>query len=186
MDLAKAKTDAATLGQKFQEMQMNSRQYQKCERCTDYDIEGCQEFCTIKHRNWLASFHDILVSRSWVQLKKTFEIYKEKHGRNVAADIPKVFDYWSWYKKALLSIYQYTMDSNGFFAEALARDMYWFDRDASWAHVYSTARVFAWRSEIDLGDIATAFSNKYRMTLSEYIMTYVRGDSKSTLFSILH
>ena len=112
-------------------------------------------------------------------------MYMEKYGRNFDEDIPKVFEYWSWYKTALLSIYQYAMDSNVFFAQALERDVRDFEGGTSWGYTYGVARVFVWRSEIDLGDIAKAFEEKYWKTLTGHVRKNIGGDAKNALISIL-
>ena len=185
VDEAKATDDAATLRQKFKEMEANSRQYLICSYCNGFNPKGCKDFCTIKHGNWGVSFHGILASRSWVQLKRTFEIYQKKYGSSFDEDIPKVLEYWSWYHKTLLSIYQYAMDSNTFFAMALKRDVHNFEGGTSWGYTYGVARVFTWRSEIDLGDIAQTFEKKYSKTLLGHVEKNIEGDAKEALIGIL-
>ena len=190
VDETKATNDAATLREKFKEMEANSKQYLKCMYCNNYehhiyDLKDCKDFCTIKHGNWQVSFHGILASRSWVQLKRTFEIYQKKYGSSFDEDIPKVLEYWSWYHKTLLSIYQYAMDSSTFFAMALKRDVHNFEGGTSWGYTYGVARVFTWRSEIDLGDIVKAFEKKYSQTLLEHVQYSISGDAKNALIGIL-
>ena len=185
VDEAKATNDAATLRQKFKEMEANSRQYLICMYCTNLDLEGCKDFCTMKHNKWRVSFNKILATRSWVQLKKTFEIYQRKYGSNFDVDIPKVLEPWYWYHKTLLSIYQYAMDSSTFFAMALKRDVHNFEGGTSWGYTYGVARVFTWRSEIDLGDIVIAFEKKYSQTLLEHVQYSISGDAKNALIGIL-
>ena len=77
------------------------------------------------------------------------------------------------------------MDSNLFFAQALKRDLEWCDHALSWGYAYGVARVFTWRSEIDLGDIAKAFKNEYSTILMEHVKKYIGGDAKNALIGIL-
>jgi len=188
VDVAKAEKDAATLRQTLEEVQMTSKQYGKCIGCCSYwlvsgcSFPSCKEYCP-KYKSWASSFHLILASRSWAHLKKTFEIYKEKNGHDFDTDIPEVFEYW--YTEALSSIYQYAMDSNIFFAKALKRDVDWCSYATSWGYAYGVARVFAWRSEIDLGDIAKAFEDEYSKTLLEHVKKSIGGYAKDALVGIL-
>jgi len=135
--------------------------------------------------NWTsrAKFHRILVSRSWIQLKKTFEIFEEKYGSNFEQRIIQLFT--DRYQDTLKAIYQYAMDSNTFFAEALYRDLNHV-YSSSWRYTYGVARVFTWRSEIDLGDIAAAFQDKYKISLVNYVKKETRGSVENALVGILN
>ena len=125
----------------------------------------------------------ILASRSWDQLKKTFEMYREDYGTKFGTSV-KIQGYENWYKATLLAIFQYAMDPNLFFAKALKRDI---GRETpTWENFYGVARVFAWRSEIDLEDIAHAFEVKYQKSLEKYIRKYIQEEyAKNTLLCIL-
>jgi len=171
VDVAKAKNDAAFLRQKMVEMQTNS-------------------YC-VKCKNHTATFHRILASRSWAHLKVTFAVYYKTFGRPFRADIPKFFE--GWYTEALTCIHLYAVDSNRFFARALRRDVKMYQNN-SWGYAYGVARVFTWRSEIDLGDIVKTFKRQYSKTktktLSKHVWYYTLGflnaDATRALVAILH
>ena len=190
--MTKAKKDAATLRQNFEDMRKNDDEYKYCESCwynpqleKDKPIwfHRCEHFCKKEHKSRASSIHHILAWRSWIHLKETFKIYKREYSIDFDADI---YSDWEDYTEALLAIYQYAMNSNLFFAKALARDVYWCDQDSSWGYVYGVARVFVWRSEIDLGDIEEAFDAVYSTTLLGYVKKYISGDAKDALIGILH
>ena len=88
VDLAQAKEDAATMRHNFQEMDENDDKYKECEGCCclrggqDKYLIKCQVFCVVKHQPLASAVHHILASRSWVQLKETFKIYKKKYSKN--------------------------------------------------------------------------------------------------------
>ena len=129
-----------------------------------------------------SSVNHILASRSWIQLKETFKIYKNKYSKTFEADIN-----FGWYAEVITAIYQYAMDSNTFFAKALERDVYWCQTFLNWANDYGVARVFTWRAEIDLGDISKAYYSvkKWRETLVENVKILVNGYAENTLIGIL-
>ena len=136
-------------------------------------------------RNFVARFvmHKILTTRSWVQLKKTFETFEEVYGTTFEQRMSRVFK--GDYRDTLKAIYQYAMDSNTFFAMALHRDLDKF-HSAKWGGTYGVSRVFSWRSEIDLGDIAAAFQKKYKTPLVKYVRDEVEGWSEVALVGILN
>ena len=90
------------------------------------------------------------------------------------------------YRDTLKAIYQYAMDSNTFFAMALHRDLDSFHSVGKWGGTYGASRVFTWRSEIDLGDIAAAFQKKYKTPLVKYVRDEVRGWAEDALVGILN
>jgi len=130
-----------------------------------------------------AEIHQILASRSWIQLKKTFEIFEKEYGTTFEQRVTQLFT--DRYRDTLKAIYQYAMDSNTFFAEALHRDL-GYVHSSSWRYTYGVSRVFTWRSEIDLGDIAAAFLKKYKRSLENYVKSEVRGWAKTALVGILN
>ena len=95
------------------------------------------------------------------------------------------------YKEAIAAIYQYTMDSNTFFAKALKRDVYLSQNGFYWKWAYGAARVFTWRAENDLGDIAkTYYWTSYDdltsgETLVENVKDSIVGWAEDALIGIL-
>ena len=122
-----------------------------------------------------STFHRILTTRSWAQLKRTFEIYRRKYGADF--DRPQK----NWYEKTVWAIHQFAMDSDVFFAIALHRDL----SHSSTGYTYGASRVFTWRSEIDLGNIAKAHHRVYGQSLVHHIWKNVKGDARDTLLGIL-
>ena len=195
VDVAKAKEDAATLRQKFQEMRKRYGPYKRCKRCSSggYDLHAdCSRFCR-DYKPLPLAVHDILASRSWIHLKETFKIYKKEYKKSFAADIhppksvhPTSTPDWTDYTNALLAIYDYAYNSNTFFAKALKRDIFLCEDDLrGWSYAYSVARIFVWRSENDLGDIAKAFRRKYSKSLVGYVQKWLSWDAKHALMGIL-
>ena len=173
--MVKAKKDADSLRQKMVEMQRKTY----CVNCKD-------------HTAWTSTFHRFLASRSWAHLRVTFNIYHNTFKSAFWEDIPKFFE--SWYREALGCIHDYAVDSNRFFAMALMRDVRWYNED-SWGYAYGVARVFTWRSEIDLGDIAKRhFEQHYptfkiQYSLSEFVQKYLEffnENAMNALIGILH
>ena len=120
-----------------------------------------------QHKSRDSSLRHILATRSWVQLKATFKIYKKKYSIQFDTDINSDIKWqWKWYTVAISAIYQYAMDSNTFFAKALIRDVFECDRlYASPGYALGVARVFTWRAEMDLGGITKAYKRIHWWTL---------------------
>ena len=115
-------------------------------------------------------------------------MYKNKYSKTFEADIN-----FGWYAEVITAIYQYAMDSNTFFAKALERDLIrpFQIPTIGWGYAYGVARVFTWRAENDLGDIAKAY---YRATfpdlpsgetLVESVKKFTDGYPENTLICIL-
>ena len=183
VNVTMAKSDALALADDLPSIQSYLVDVARCYK--RYHSKTARECVRLKAslKSVSATVHDLLASRSWIQLKKTFEMYKLMFGHDFDADISKDFDHW--YSKALSSIYQYAVNPNLYFAQALERDVEWCQKEVSWGYAYGVARVFTWRSEIDLGDIAEAFKNEYKKTLSEQVKLYVSGYAKKVLLQIL-
>ena len=144
-----------------------------------------------------SSVYHILASRSWVQLKETFKIYKNTYSEDFVADVQEKIFYVqsSWYKEAISAIYQYAMDSNTFFAISLFRDLIRPHKIPcqGWGRAYGVARVFTWRAENDLGDIAKAYVTlrvtfpdaPKKETLVKSVERFTEGWPETTLIGIL-
>jgi len=159
----------------------------------DAKTEAKGMYYALKEAPWIREetvFHFILSTRSWAQLKTAFNFYDEYHGKNAfykdASRTSKNIEGYpdKSYARLLQAIYQYAIDPDMFFAEALHTDLEWISA-ASWGPAMGVARVFTWRSEIDLGNIAKAFNIKYQKSLVEYVQDHASGDAKATLLGIL-
>ena len=139
-----------------------------------------------KSRNKNKSVHHILASRSWVQLKETFKIYKKKYSKQFDVDINSdIKPEWVDYKVAILTIYQYAMDGSIlFFARALLRDVYWCT-PLYLAYDKGIARVFIWRAEMDLGGIAKDYALMQGWPLAGLVKYCFDEDATNTLVGIL-
>ena len=91
------------------------------------------------------------------------------------------------YEYAISAIYQYAMDSNTFFAKILVRDVGLSQNGLVWGWAYGAARVFTWRAENDLGDIAEAYYYAYYPwnTLVYYVKDNIAGWAEDALVGIL-
>jgi len=150
------------------------------------DVEKAKEDAKDLHEameNNKKAVDDILTARSWAHLKTTFDSYAEISGTDSFKR--HLLEYTSgYYQKTVLAIYQYAMDSDFFFAKALRRDLKYINRN-SWGYAKGVARVFTWRSEIDLGNIAQAYQNFYHKSLVKHVKYYAKGDAEDTLVGIL-
>lgn len=131
-------------------------------------------------------FQSILVTRSYLHLRRVFVDYEQKVGHDIEKTIEKEFcgdlrkalltlgipissnDYFRW-NSTLISICSYILakcvkSKVGFFAERLYKSMKGLGTDDK-----TLIRIIVCRSEIDLGDIKVAFEQQYGKSLKSWI-----------------
>ncbi|XP_044269272.1 annexin B9 isoform X2 [Tribolium madens] len=125
-----------------------------------------------------SQFNQILITRSYQQLRATFAEYERLAGHDIESAIKKEFS--GSIQKGLLGIVKCVKSKVGYFAERLHDSM---------AGIGTTdktlIRIIVSRSEIDLADIKQAFLDKYGKTLESWISGDTSGDYKKVLLAIV-
>jgi annexin A7/11 len=105
---------------------------------------------------------NIFTSRNFVHLNAVFEEFYLQNNNTIEKMIRNIFSGST--RDALLAIYQFTTDSDGFFADCLYNSMIGLGtRDRA------LIRLVVTRAEIDMANIKVAFINKYLKTLESFI-----------------
>eukprot|EP00794_Sanderia_malayensis_P012776 gene12776-14087_t len=123
-------------------------------------------------------FNVILASRSYPQLRATFEEYNKicKHTIENSIDREMSGDL----KKGMLTIVQCVKNTPAYFAERLYKSMKGLGTDDS-----TLIRVCVSRSEIDMAQIKKEFANMYGQTLARYITDDTSGNYKRLLLQLI-
>ncbi|EFA01193.1 annexin B9 isoform X1 [Tribolium castaneum] len=125
-----------------------------------------------------SQFNQILITRSYQQLRATFAEYERLAGHDIESAIKKEFS--GSIQKGLLGIVKCVKSKVGYFAERLHDSM------AGMGTTDKTLiRIIVSRSEIDLADIKQAFLDKYGKTLESWISGDTSGDYKKVLLAIV-
>ncbi|XP_044269271.1 annexin B9 isoform X1 [Tribolium madens] len=124
-----------------------------------------------------SQFNQILITRSYQQLRATFAEYERLAGHDIESAIKKEFS--GSIQKGLLGIVKCVKSKVGYFAERLHDSM---------AGIGTTdktlIRIIVSRSEIDLADIKQAFLDKYGKTLESWISDDLGGDLSYLLVTL--
>jgi annexin A7/11 len=123
-------------------------------------------------------FNQILVTRSYQQLRQVFLEYEAKAGSDVEDAIKREFSGNA--EKGFLAIAKVVKSKVDFFAEKLYESM-----KGMGTNDKTLIRIIVSRSEIDLGDIKEAFEAKYGKTLESWVKGDTSGDYKKCLLAIL-
>ncbi|XP_043480364.1 annexin B9-like [Leptopilina heterotoma] len=125
-----------------------------------------------------SKFNQILVNRSYQQLRQTFLEYDKLAGHDIDVAIKKEFS--GSIEKGLLGIVKCVKSKIGFFAERLHASMHGLGTKDR-----TLIRIIVSRSEIDLGDIKKAFSTVYGKDLESFIEGDTSGNYKRALLSLV-
>lgn len=124
-------------------------------------------------------FNAVLCTRSFPQLRATFDKYKAvSGGKDIAQSIESEMS--GTLKEGFLAIVHYVRDPISYYAERLYLSMKGAGTDDS-----SLIRVMVTRSEIDLKDVAKAFQTKYKKALKDFIWGDCSGDYRKLLLLVL-
>lgn len=125
-----------------------------------------------------SKFNTVLVSRSFPQLRATFDEYakickydiEESIKREMSGDL----------KDGMISIVRIVRNAPAFFAEKLYKSMKGVGTDDN-----TLIRVVVTRSEVDLLDIKDAFAKLYHTSLAKFISDDTRGNYKKILLQLI-
>ncbi|CAH1962058.1 unnamed protein product [Acanthoscelides obtectus] len=123
-------------------------------------------------------FNQVLITRSYQQLRATFAEYERLTGKDIEESIKKEFS--GDIQKGLLGIVKCVKSKVGYFAERLHEAMAGLGTNDK-----TLIRIIVSRSEIDLADIKQAFQDKYGKALESWIAGDTSGDYKRVLLAIL-
>lgn len=123
-------------------------------------------------------FNMVLCTRSFPQLRATFEKYRVVTGKGILDSISREMS--GDLKVGFSAIVNYVWDSNYYFAERLYKSMKGLGTDDK-----TLIRLIVTRSEIDLKQISKTFMKTYGKTLQEFIKGDCSGDYRKLLLAVL-
>lgn len=124
------------------------------------------------------TFNQIFATRSFPQLRATFEAYKKQRGQNMAAVIEKEMS--GDLKDAFLTLVNYITDPITYYSEVLYRSMKGMGTDDK-----TLIRTVVSRCEIDLGLIKKKFEKLHQKTLDKAIKGETSGDYRKIMLQIV-
>jgi len=125
-----------------------------------------------------SEFNAILCTRSYRQLRATFEAYNEIAGKDIEEAISSECS--GTLEDGYLAIVKFTKDHHKFFAERLYKSMKGAGTDDD-----TLIRVIVTRSEIDLAHIKEKFEEVYETSLRDFVEGDCSGDYKKLLIAVL-
>jgi len=125
-----------------------------------------------------SKFNIILVSRSFPQLKATFDEYAKISKYDIEESIKREMS--GDLKDGMISIVRIVRNAPAFFAEKLYKSMKGLGTDDS-----TLIRIIVTRSEVDLLDIRDEFAKLYHCSLAKFISDDTRGNYKKILLHLI-
>lgn len=123
-------------------------------------------------------FNQVLCTRSYPQLKATFERYRALTGKGILDTIKREMS--GDLRDGFTAIVNYCWDPTWFFAERLYLSM-----KGAGTNDQMLIRNIVTRSEIDLATVSQAFQKQYGKSLAEFIKGDCGGDYRRLLLAIL-
>jgi len=124
------------------------------------------------------TFNQIFATRSFPQLRATFEAYKKQRGQDMAKVIEKEMS--GDLRRAFLTIVNYITDPIKYYTEVLYYSMKGLGTDDK-----TLIRTVLSRCEIDLGIIKKRFENLHQKTLDKAIKSETSGDYRRIMLEIV-
>jgi hypothetical protein len=125
-----------------------------------------------------AAFTMILVTRSFVQLKATFEIYEKLAGRDIEESIRK--ETKGVLRDALLTLASFAKDSIKYYAGRIQSSVKGVGTDEQ-----ALIRIIVSRSEVDLELIAKEYAVLFGKPLAKVVSSELSGDFRKLLVKII-
>ncbi|RMX43507.1 hypothetical protein pdam_00001972, partial [Pocillopora damicornis] len=125
-----------------------------------------------------SKFNTILVSRSFPQLKATFDEYSKISKYDFEDSIKREMS--GDLRDGMLTIVQIVRNAPSFFAVKLYKSMKGLGTDDS-----TLIRIIVTRSEVDLLDIRDEFAKVYHKSLAKFISDDTRGNYKKILLNLI-
>lgn len=125
-----------------------------------------------------SAFNMILASRSFPQLRATFEAYREVSGFGILDTIKRETS--GSLQEGFLAIVNYVWDSNYYFAESLYNSM-----KGAGTNDSTLIRLVVTRSEVDLKYVAKTFHKTYSKYLQDFIQEDCSGDYRKLLIALV-
>lgn len=123
-------------------------------------------------------FNLVLCTRSFPQLRATFEAYREISGLGILDSIKRETS--GALQEGFLAIVNFVWDSNYYFAESLYNSM-----KGGGTNDSALIRLIVTRSEVDLKHVATTFHKVYGKYLQDFIREDCGGDYRKLLIALL-
>jgi len=123
-------------------------------------------------------FNTVLCTRSYPQLKATFEKYRALTGKGILDTIKRETS--GNLAEGYQAVVNYCWDPKWYFAERLYKSMKGLGTDDR-----TLIRVIVTRSEIDLKDVSQSFHKQYNKQLSDFIKGDCSGDYCRLLLAVL-
>lgn len=123
-------------------------------------------------------FNQVLCTRSYPQLKATFERYRALTGKGILDTIDREMS--GDLREGFKAIINYCWDPKWYFAERLYKSM-----KGAGTNDTMLIRVMVSRSEIDLKDVSKSFHKQYNKYLADFIKGDCKGDYRKLLLAIL-
>ncbi|XP_059169999.1 annexin A6-like [Physella acuta] len=123
-------------------------------------------------------FHTILVSRSYAQLRATFQEYAKLANKDIEDSIKSEMS--GDIKEGMLAIVRVIRNKSAYFASELHRSMKGLGTDDN-----TLVRIVASRCEVDMVQIKEEFQKAYKQTLGMFIKDDTSGDYRTMLLTLI-
>lgn len=125
-----------------------------------------------------SAFNQVLCTRSYPQLRATFEKYRTLTGKGILDTLKRELS--GDLRDGFTAIVNYCWDPTWFFAERLYLSM-----KGAGTNDQMLIRNIVTRSEIDLASVSQAFQKQYGKSLADFIKGDCSGDYRKLLLAIL-
>ncbi|RUS77876.1 hypothetical protein EGW08_014350 [Elysia chlorotica] len=143
--------------------------------------QDAQELFAAGEKNWgtnESTFQKILLTRSYSQLRATFQEYAKLANKDIEATIKD--EIGSDLEDAMLTIVRVIRGKPKYFAKALYKSMKGLGTDDD-----TLVRIVASRCEVDMVQIKDAFKFEYGKTLGSFISDDCTGDYRKMLLNLI-
>lgn len=143
--------------------------------------QDAQELYNAGEKKWgtdESKFHTILVSRSYAQLRATFQEYAKIANKDIEDSIRSEMS--GDLKNGMLSIVQVIRGKANYFAKTLHKAMKGLGTDDD-----TLVRIVASRCEVDMVQIKEEFQKEFKQSLGMFIADDTSGDYKKMLLTLI-